>query len=652
MTEIYSHHALSHGTMIQEYRIDRVLGVGSFGIVYTAVDTYFCETVAIKEFFPTDFACRQDETQVVPISSKSEEDYRWSLEKFLDEARTLRQLTRPHPHRNIVRVRQFLEANGTAYIVMDHEEGRSLLQILEESGSLPKHELRGILRPLLDGLERVHAASLLHRGIKPSNILIRHDQSPVLIDFGTAHRKIEESDRTEMMLFSHAYAAPEQVHSAFGKQGPWTDIYALGATLYHAVTGEKPTNATERLLGGEHVSATQAAAGNYPINFLVAIDAAIELKPENRPQSILEWRREWQCEMVADDDATVIKTTTKKSTSPVMDSCSNIETWSQTIQRDVWLGASSPASIAPKSKFVVRFAAYTLQTREQVSKLFEVESPGSKQFLDLHACQWEPGTKVAVHLSADELVVGSSIQSFVWNGAWAVLRFDLSAPESLSVKHVILRFDIFIEGLIIARLRPELKVIAENSYSETTKIVTESKVPKRAFASYSSRDLKKVLGRIRSLQIFTGIDVFMDCLSIKPSEKWKKKIRSEIFNREIFWLFWSKNAKTSSWVEWEWRTALNEKTIQGIQPHPLEPPSIAPPPDELAELQFGGLYEAYLSQSKSNWLARCVLRTRKFIRFQKESNVWRLVYILLGLLVLSVLILYAYSWNNLVKLLE
>jgi len=303
MNETHCQHALPLDTMVQEYRIVGVLGAGSFGIVYIAENKYFNETVALKEFLPTDLACRPEGTRVSPLSSDTEETYRWALAKFLDEARTLREFGHPVPHRNIVRVRQFIEANDTAYMVMDYEEGRPLSRILDRRGTLPEEELKNILEPLLDGLERVHEANVWHRDVKPNNILIRQDGSPVLIDFGAARREVAGADRSVMSQFTPAYAALEQVYAA-GQQGPWTDIYALGATLYRAVTGNKPTNAAERFLQGTaYTPASQAAKADYSKTFLATINAALELKPQDRPQSIAEWRKL----LTADDDATVLQ---------------------------------------------------------------------------------------------------------------------------------------------------------------------------------------------------------------------------------------------------------------------------------------------------------------------------------------------------------
>ncbi|MCU0970817.1 MAG: serine/threonine protein kinase, partial [Gammaproteobacteria bacterium] len=175
MSQTYAANALPVGTMIQEYRIVAVLGAGSFGIVYKAENVYLDEVVAIKEFLPSDLACRTEGTRVVPLSSATEEPYGWALRQFLKEAQILWDLARPARHPNIIRVSRFHEDNGTAYMVMDFEEGQSLSQVLDERGTLTEAELRTILDPLLDGLERVHAASVWHRDIKPGNILIRSD---------------------------------------------------------------------------------------------------------------------------------------------------------------------------------------------------------------------------------------------------------------------------------------------------------------------------------------------------------------------------------------------------------------------------------------------------------------------------------------------
>ena len=289
--------------MIQEYCLEKVVGQGSFGIVYVAKNTYLPETVAIKEFLPDELADRAEGTLVVPRSDDMKEVYEEVLNKFLMEARTLYELAQPLPHKNIVRVMRYIEANGTAYMVMDYEKGDSLTEKLKDPHlTMPEKELSAILFPLLDGLERVHDANIIHRDIKPDNILIRPDGSPVFIDFGAARRRRPDGQKTQFPMFTPNYAAPEQYYD-LGEQGKWTDIYELGATLYRAVTGKVPTNAAERLRGKDYQPAVDVAADNYTPAFLAAIDSALALQPQDRPQNIAEWRALFKQQS---DDKTVV----------------------------------------------------------------------------------------------------------------------------------------------------------------------------------------------------------------------------------------------------------------------------------------------------------------------------------------------------------
>lgn len=311
MSEISSRHALAVGTMIQEYRLTRILGIGGFGIVYEAENIYLDETVAIKEFLPAGLATRIDKTQIAPLSQNKEEVYNWALKKFLKEAKILWELSRPKPHRSIVRVTRFHEENGTAYIVMDYEEGQALSSILKKSATLPEAQIKAIVHPLLDGLQKVHGASIWHRDIKPDNILVRSDGSPVLIDFGAAHRDMIGSEQSLIAVFSPAYAAPEQVFRN-AKQGPWTDIYAFGVTLYRATTGMVPPSVAERYKDAEYPPASELAIDQYSPSLLSAIDAALVLAPEARPQSIRDWRKLMQPE--AQDNEGGIARTVLRST--------------------------------------------------------------------------------------------------------------------------------------------------------------------------------------------------------------------------------------------------------------------------------------------------------------------------------------------------
>lgn len=299
MASNYKQYALPVGTMVQEYRIINILGSGGFGIVYKAENKYFSEIVALKEFLPVNLAYRDTEnSKIFPLSPETEKAFQWTRHKFLQEAKTLRELGYPRQHPNIVKVRQFIEANDTAYMVMDFEEGLPLSQILSKHGTIGEKKLTPLLHALLDGLECVHKASVWHRDIKPSNILIRSDGSPVLIDFGAARRDISGSNQSIIRTLTPAYAAVEQIFP-IGRHGPWTDIYSMGATIYRAVTGKKPVLASERLQGKAYVSAADAAKTVYTPYFLAAIDAALGLYPEDRPQSIGQWKALFTSQQIA-----------------------------------------------------------------------------------------------------------------------------------------------------------------------------------------------------------------------------------------------------------------------------------------------------------------------------------------------------------------
>ncbi len=281
---------LQPGEMIDEFRILRILGAGNFGIVYEAENIHLDETVAIKEFLPTELARREADGQIRPLSPATAEAFQWARERFLQEARTLWGLGHPHPHPSIVRVTRYREANGSAYMFMEFEHGLPLSDLLDQRGTLPYAEIRPMLASLLDGLERVHAANILHRDIKPANILIRPDGSPVFIDFGAARNVALNAEISVFTTYTPRYAAIEQ-HDQSGRQGPWTDLYALGATMYRAVTGITPMSASEQLLGQPQEPALTLGQGRYPDAFLHAIDLACALRPEERPQSVAAWRQ-------------------------------------------------------------------------------------------------------------------------------------------------------------------------------------------------------------------------------------------------------------------------------------------------------------------------------------------------------------------------
>ncbi len=288
MTKPYSNKALPPGTVLREWRLEDVLGVGGFGIVYKGRGIYFGELVAIKEYFPSAIAERDAESTVVPIGSDVEEVHALGLKKFVEEAKLLWNLSTPTRHPNIVSVRSLFEIHGTAYMVMDFEDGVSLSKLLKEGRRFNERSLWNIIKPVAEGLDRAHRVGVLHRDIKPPNILITDDNRPVLIDFGSARFEAAEATSTSVTFHTPPYAAVEQYVKTY-PQGPWTDIYALAVVLYECVTGEKPPEVLERLHGGLGTPLVEGTWPGYGKRFLQAIDAGMTIRPSERPQSIREW---------------------------------------------------------------------------------------------------------------------------------------------------------------------------------------------------------------------------------------------------------------------------------------------------------------------------------------------------------------------------
>jgi len=275
------------------YVLERVLGQGGFGITYLARDANLDQPVAIKEYLPVDVATRRADATVRARTEEQNDRYRWGLDRFIREARTLAKFDHP----NIVRVLSVFEHNNTAYMVMRFEEGENLAALLERRRTLPEDELMRVVLPILDGLELVHDAGFIHRDIKPDNIHIRDDGSPVLLDFGSARHSMGHA-RTVTILVAPGYAPFEQYYSSGENQGPWTDLYSLGATCYRAIAGIPPMDAITRskgILGSTReilVPAATIGSGRYTPEFLKAVDHALAFTEKERPQTIAEWRRE------------------------------------------------------------------------------------------------------------------------------------------------------------------------------------------------------------------------------------------------------------------------------------------------------------------------------------------------------------------------
>ena len=284
--------ALPPGTRIEAFECIEAIGRGGFGITYRGRDTNCDITVAIKEYMPAEFAVREPDGSVGPRAEEYRKNYEWGLNEFLKEARMLARLWDVWGVRGIVQVRQFIpEHHGTACIVMEYLEGHTLHDLYELEGTLSEERLRGLLSPILEGLEQVHSAGLLHCDIKPGNIMLRDGRTPVLIDFGAAQFATAEYSGMVPVVMP-GYSPPEQYGRSHRALGAWTDIYAVGAVLFRGMTGEAPSEAWERLLEDEDdlLPVAEAAKMPYGTRLTEAVDWALRLRRAERPQSIEEWR--------------------------------------------------------------------------------------------------------------------------------------------------------------------------------------------------------------------------------------------------------------------------------------------------------------------------------------------------------------------------
>jgi len=283
--------SLDDGYLLHWYEIQKVIGRGGFGITYLAHDTNLDRDVAIKEFMPEEFAVRESDSTVHPKTGEQQKLYSWGLDRFIAEARTLAKFNHP----NIVRVISVFEDNNTAYMVMEYAVGRDLSKIYKKEPRFNEEQLLDTFIPILDGLSLVHNAGFIHRDIKPANIYICENNSPLLLDFGSARQSIGGKTKALTSLVTFGYAPYEQYNEGSGKQGPWTDIYSLGASIYVGITGKKPVDALFR--GGSFLEkgidtyepVSILAKDEYSENFLLAVDKALMFKIDERPKNILKW---------------------------------------------------------------------------------------------------------------------------------------------------------------------------------------------------------------------------------------------------------------------------------------------------------------------------------------------------------------------------
>ena len=269
---------LTSGSILDRYRIESIIGAGGFGVTYLAMEPVQESYVAIKEYFPKRFANRKGGNTVVPNNSiEDQRIFKWGLKRFLDEAKVLARLDHP----NIIKVQRYFELHGTAYLVMEYCDGKSLDNFVGDGSLVSPRRVFQIYKSLIDALEHVHQQGVIHGDLKPSNILVRPDGTPVLLDFGSAR---QEMLRMVVGQVTDGYSPPE-FYGTLDKIGPWSDIYGLAATFYRLITGIKVPVATDRAKSDSYTPVSTLITDGYSFKFLELIDNSLKLATSDRPQS-------------------------------------------------------------------------------------------------------------------------------------------------------------------------------------------------------------------------------------------------------------------------------------------------------------------------------------------------------------------------------
>lgn len=282
-----AYHLPAMSVINERYIIGRVLGFGGFGVTYKAWDTSLSIAVAIKEYYPAGLVNRiPNEKEVIAFSGDKRDVFETGLTRFLDEARNMAKFS-DHPY--IVNVYDFFEENNTAYIIMEFLDGETLKKYVEQCGGKISYEdALNVIEPIMRALEELHKANIIHRDVSPDNIYITYDNKIKLIDFGAARFSSGDKESTQSAIIKLGYAPPEQ-YRVKSRQGAWTDVYALGATIYRIVTGILPEESIDRAINDD-LQRPSALGIEMPQNAEKAIMKAMALKEGLRFQKVSDMR--------------------------------------------------------------------------------------------------------------------------------------------------------------------------------------------------------------------------------------------------------------------------------------------------------------------------------------------------------------------------
>ena len=635
--------SLNNGQILADhYRIEHVLGAGGVGFTYKATDARLGTVVAVKELCPPSLAVRDETGAIGPGSPSLAASLDLVRAAFLRDARSIAALDDP----SLPRVLDILEENGTVYTVMRYVDGRPLKDWLSVLGRPPtQSEIDRILADLLRALELMHGQGILHRDISTSSILVTDDGRAVLVDFGAARQILSAASGSLGAIVKQGFAPPEAYAVDARTQGPWTDIYALGATLFEAVTGRPPPDATERMLEDIKMPSAAAAAADYRPDFLAAIDRALALRPGDRPQSIVELR---QILLPApspgaaagatgatpaggsSSPASAVPSLRRRDTStagqaPVASQPGGLgglgDLLARLFRRDrpadrdtapaekktdggggsgglVQCTVFAPPLAEPGASVLVQvFLHPPPETArvETIAKAFD-EATAKRQTAML-AAPIAIGQRVDIGILSSELSIDEAHQHVIWRGTADAANFLVTLPPGVAARDFFPIVVISIDGVPYGRLRFKLTCAPARLRATTTRAASVGLVGtpyRRAFCSYSSKDVIEVTRAVQVLSLL-GLSCFHDKSSLRPGEAFADALREEVEQADLFLLFWSSSARRSEWVrkEAEWALAAQKGNAGApdILPVILEGPPPAPPFEFLSDRHFDDRYQ-------------------------------------------------------------
>jgi serine/threonine protein kinase len=582
---------------IAGYEILEPLGQGGCGSTYKARDPNSGRLVVL-ESLPFHYTVAQGDAAHVKA-----------------EAEALAQLDHP----NVIRFLGVVEDSGQPYAVFEYVEGRSLALELR-SRPLPPNEAAAVVEGVARAVQAAHEVGLLHRDLKPAHVLLGSDGRPRLREFMLPARHEAVRQMTESGTFqgTPAYVAPEQARGDPRQLGPATDVYGLGAILYETLTGRPPFQGSTPM---ETLTQVMTKEPDPPsqVNDAVPRDMdrivlkCLQKDPRQRYASAAELLQDLQRFVRGDPVmASPPRPRTRGGFAPPRpagtpapatpeDSLIRLERCHKPavlapqktgspelpgITTDaVVFTVTSPPTLVPGSAAVIDVWAHLERQRQEMLDRARAEAGGDVRSKSKGAVEVARGSTLSVKLQVQDLVIDDPEDTILWQGEIGNATFAVRVPSQLTPGTRTGVASIFVGGLRIARLNFVVQVGPEPKNAEP--LPTREERHRKAFASYASPDRDEVLGRIQGIQkAAPGLEVFLDVVRLRSGQHWEGELYQRIGESDIFYLFWSANARKSEWVEKEWRYALQTRGLDFIDPVPLVPPDEVPPPTELAEKHF------------------------------------------------------------------